>query len=228
MEDNAKIEDIIVSSISNKVTKKDKDTKCKLRGKDSMDKADNQLLPNNIRAKKKIAKNKNIHNITSNKNNKSLKKRYSKSSKLMEKINNIKRNIDAMNTDVCICCCEYVYNTLPCGHKIHLNCICNSGKLECPICRTKLEEDMFSDEQLLFYEKNRDELKEYIKKAELSLTEDLLETEFDDAIGGEISDILLYNILSIMTNNNIAECAFNIDDITNEIGNLNDIIYSIK
>ena len=41
----------------------------------------------------------------------------------------------------CIICCESLANqrhALKCGHWIHINCIINSAKAECPICRTKL------------------------------------------------------------------------------------------
>lgn len=42
----------------------------------------------------------------------------------------------------CIICCESLANqkrALKCGHWIHLQCIVNSAKAECPICRVQLK-----------------------------------------------------------------------------------------
>lgn len=74
----------------------------------------------------------------------------------------------------CACCYEPVSNKLICGHYIHLKCICLSGKLECPICRTQLNENMFTAELLMVYDAKKIELKNYENNIDETLANDAI------------------------------------------------------
>ena len=88
--------------------------------------------------------------------------------------NKIENNINEINNEECVCCLNIVKNKLECSHYIHLKCICLSGKLECPICRYKLNENYFSAELLMVYDKKKIELKKYNQEHEFQLINDVV------------------------------------------------------
>lgn len=82
-------------------------------------------------------------------------------------------NLDLDNRE-CICCLSDVTKKLECSHYIHLKCICLSGKLECPICRHKFDENIFTAELLMVYDKKKMEIKKYNEEHEFDLIIDVV------------------------------------------------------
>lgn len=74
----------------------------------------------------------------------------------------------------CVCCLTNVSKKLECSHYVHLKCICLSGKLECPICRHKLDENIFTAELLMVYDKKKMEIKQYNEEYEFDLINDVV------------------------------------------------------
>lgn len=83
-------------------------------------------------------------------------------------------NNDNQDNKECACCLSDVTKKLECSHYIHLKCICLSGKLECPICRHKFDENIFTAELLMVYDKKKMEIKEYNEEHEMDLIIDVV------------------------------------------------------
>lgn len=69
-------------------------------------------------------------------------------------------------SESCACCFESVNEKLQCGHSIHIECVCLSGKLKCPICRCDIDEKIIPPELLKMYEIKKKQMNEYKNEIE--------------------------------------------------------------
>jgi len=110
----------------------------------------------------------------------------------------------------CIICCESLVNqkkSLNCGHWIHFDCIVNSAKAECPICRSKLQLPKILLNRIeLISKQRRDEVvaeeSEEIRRIYGEELSDFLESSLLEQITLIISDIISdsddINIINMM------------------------------
>lgn len=93
---------------------------------------------------------------------------------IVDEKNNNENNQEYMEDCECVCCLTNVQKQLKCSHYIHLKCICLTGKLECPICRCELNENIFTAELLMVYDKKKIEMKKYNEEHEFELINDVI------------------------------------------------------
>ncbi len=111
----------------------------------------------------------------------------------------------------CIICYESLANqryALECGHWIHIKCIINSAKAECPICRTKLTvgkramkriEKLARTREVEFLQEEEDELRMDLQYQVAGLIAPALQDRIHEVVGNlldETDDIITTDVLT--------------------------------
>ena len=94
----------------------------------------------------------------------------------------------------CVVCCESLSNEekpLDCGHWIHIDCIINTAKAECPICRKKLQfkKNILDKIEILSKKRKAEVLEEEEEELRLSLENQITEL-LEPALGNRINVII--------------------------------------
>lgn len=82
------------------------------------------------------------------------------------------------NVKECCICYEKLHESLRCGHDAHLDCIKQSLKPECPICRTDMS-DLFTQTDL---NKMNEKTRQVVEEWEMDVFDDLIEDTFEEMV----------------------------------------------
>lgn len=112
---------------------------------------------------------------------------------------NVKKHREPKPTE-CIICFESLANqrhALECGHWIHFNCIIESAKAECPICRTKLTlgtramkhiEKLAKKREAEYLQEEEDELRMDLQNQVAGLIAPALRDQINQVVGNLLDD----------------------------------------